>query len=87
VSVGLKVDNTPPRLLRVKAKRTLAASVLSFGVTEASSLTIISGGQTQHLKVVPHKTIVISLPAGAGSAKLVLIDRAGNRSTRLVAWA
>jgi uncharacterized membrane protein YgcG len=87
VSVGLKVDNTPPRLLRVKAKRTLAASVLSFGVTEASSLTIISGGHTQHLKVVPHKTIVISLPAGAGSAKLVLVDRAGNKSTRLVAWA
>jgi hypothetical protein len=84
--IAIKVDNVLPRLLKLSARRTLQASVLTLRATEASRLIIVTGGIARHSTVRPRKTLVITLRKSAGPTRLVLIDRAGNRLRRTVTW-
>jgi hypothetical protein len=86
VSIALRVDNVAPRLLRLTARRTLQASLLTLRVTEASRLTIVTGGRARHFKLRARKTFVISIPKSAKPTRLVFVDRAGNTLRRSVTW-
>jgi hypothetical protein len=86
VPITLKVDNIAPRLLKLGARRTLQASRLTLSVTEASRLTIVTGGRARHFRMRARKTIVISLPKSTKTTRLVFVDRAGNTLRRSVRW-
>jgi hypothetical protein len=85
----LKVDNKPPRLLKLSTTfDSTGGHRLNLRVSERSSMKIL-GRHVGHRRLVfvePHRTIHVLLSAKVRKARLVLRDRAGNRVVRKLVW-
>jgi hypothetical protein len=74
----LRVDNTPPKLLLAK----LVANRLTLRTSEAVQLSVRAGARTlRTAHVRAGVTLTLTLPAAQQRETLVLVDRAGNRTT------
>ena len=84
----LKVDNIPPRLLRLHATTAAHGHVVTFKVSEKSSMSIVGAGAKYRrwVRIAAHRTIHETLPASVGHVRLIFRDRAGNRLIRKLAW-
>ena len=84
----LKVDNIPPRLLRFRTTTTARGHVVSFKVSEKSSMSIVGGGAKYRrwVRIAAHRTIHETLPGSIRHVRLIFRDRAGNRLIRNLAW-
>ena len=83
----LRVDNVPPRLLRLTATRAAGGGLLSVRVSERCSMRItgayLSGRQSRVL--LARRTFELRL-ARVGITRLILRDRAGNKVVRRLVW-
>jgi hypothetical protein len=80
VSTKLRVDNTPPKLLLLKLG---SGGLLTLRTSETVRLEIRAGTRTlRTLRVRANATVTLTLPASHSPESVVLIDRAGNRTTR-----
>jgi hypothetical protein len=83
----LKVDNVPPRLLRLKTTRAAGRHVLSVRVSERASMTITGAHMSRHRSWLSAKrTFKFRLSARVRIARLILRDRAGNKVVRRLVW-
>jgi hypothetical protein len=84
----LKVDNVPPRLLRLKTTRAGGGAMLSVRVSERSAMTIAGAHVSRHglFLLSAKRTFEFRLPAGVRIARLILRDRAGNKVVRRLVW-
>jgi hypothetical protein len=84
----LRVDNVPPRLLRLTTTRAAGGGLLSVRVSERCSLTIIgaslSGRRSRALPA--RRTFAFRVQPRVSIARLVLRDRAGNKVVRRLVW-
>jgi hypothetical protein len=85
---SLKVDNVPPRLLRLRTTRAAGADLLSVRVSERSSLTITGAHVSRNRSwlLSAQRTFALRLPGSVRIARLVLRDRAGNTVVRRLVW-
>jgi hypothetical protein len=85
---SLKVDNVPPRLLRLRTTRAAGGHLLRLRVSERSSMTITGAHVPRHRArmLAAKRTFTFRLPAGVRSARLILRDRAGNKVVRRLVW-
>lgn len=81
----LRVDNTPPRFLRLSA-RGGSPNLLYLRVSERVSLQVVAAHVHRRLFVAARKLITLRMPASVHSVRLILRDRAGNRVARRLAW-
>jgi len=79
----LKVDNTPPKLLKLKVKQAAGGRVLVVRSSENAQLSIKVGKRTLSTTHVKGRvTTTVTLPHSFHAGTLVLVDRAGNRTSR-----
>jgi hypothetical protein len=78
----LKVDNTPPKLLLLKLGTASNRRPLTLRTNEAARLSIHSRTRTlRTMHVRARTTVTLTLPPSQQRETLVLVDRAGNRTT------
>jgi uncharacterized membrane protein YgcG len=83
VSTRLRVDNQPARLNLLKLRRDGNRTFVSLRANEAAHLTIFEPGHKPRRFSVPTKgTITLVLPGSLRNGRLLLVDRAGNRTIR-----
>jgi len=88
-SFQLKVDNTPPRLLRFLRRTTgTHMHLVSFRVSETSQMRIVGGGSKYRrwVPIAARRLINVRLSGHVRHASLILRDRAGNTVTRTLRW-
>lgn len=87
-SFRLKVDNTPPRLLRLVTQRRGRSDLLWLRVSEVSAMTIVGRHvlRRKTVLIAPRRTIHRVLPGRVQRARLILRDRAGNTIRRKLVW-
>lgn len=83
-SFRLKVDNTRPRILSLANR----GNRLFLRVSERSSVSFVGRHvrRRRPVLIAARKNIVVRLPAGVRTARLVLRDRAGNIVVRRLRW-
>ena len=88
VKFRLKVDNTAPRVLRLRTTTAKHRHVVTVRVSEGSSMRIVGAGAKhgRWVRVRAHRTIHVTLPRRVRHARLILRDRADNRLTRKLTW-
>lgn len=83
----VKVDNVPPRLLRLTTTRAAAGHLLSVRVSERVSMTITGRHMSRHRSWLSAKrTVKLRLPGKIRIVRLILRDRAGNKVVRRLVW-
>jgi hypothetical protein len=84
----LKVDNTRTRILSLTTSRSGGEHLAAFRVSELSTMSVVGPGVPKHRAVLiaGHRWYHVRLPARVRRARLVLRDRAGNKTVRTLAW-
>jgi hypothetical protein len=83
----LKVDNDPPRLIKLRIRRTGGNAVLQGRASEPVTVSLSGPGLHAAPRFVTNgEMFKIALPNRPHAAKLVLVDRAGNRLIRNIVW-
>lgn len=84
----LKVDNTPPRLLFLRVSNVGNLHLVSFRVSEKSSMRIAGGGPkySRWVLIARHRLINARLSGHVHRATLIIRDRAGNTISRKLVW-
>jgi hypothetical protein len=85
VSTRLKIDNSKPRLLALQMRGSELATLLSLKVSEAVLVSVRRGARTiRAFHLLPGRTVTVYVPGPLRGALLVLSDRAGNRTVRML---
>jgi hypothetical protein len=83
----LKVDNVSPRLLRLRTSTAAAGRLVALRASERSWLRIVARGvHRERTLIAARREIEVVLPASTTRARLILTDRAGNRTVRTLVW-
>jgi hypothetical protein len=81
-SVRLRVDNTPPRVRHLAARRHGAMVQVAFTPSEPITVRITPrGGKTVRHRLLTTKAFQTRLTTHASVVRIVLVDRAGNTRT------
>jgi hypothetical protein len=85
VSTRLRVDNSKPRLLTLRVEGTGSATLLTLKASEAVLVLIRTGAHTiRTFHLQPDRTVRVEVPGTLRGAQLVVLDRAGNRTVRIL---
>lgn len=88
VSFRLRVDNTPARVLKFGLRRVRAARLVAFRPSEPAKVQlVVKGRKTRTFHLSGARRVTITVARTKRAAKLVLIDRAGNVTTRVLKLA
>jgi hypothetical protein len=83
VSTRLRVDNQAPRVTLLKLRHQGDRTFVTLRSSEAARLTIsVPGHKPRRFSVLTGKTITIVLTGSLRRGRLLLVDRAGNRTVR-----
>jgi hypothetical protein len=81
VTTGLRVDNQTPRLTLLKVRHKGSETLLTLRASESATLTVFAKGRSaRHVSLTRGKAITLVLTGSLSRGRLVLVDRAGNRT-------